>query len=385
MEKRLRSSLKTSADEFISSAIKLTLKSSKPSLKTIIYAVKPSSDLSSSLPLALHNSILQHTESFQKLLEDDDTTPYVPSPSNSPPSKRQRGNGSVPDSDLDQRKHQILASLQVLSHVVHLCLLNPKKAFSTSDLLPAAQALHNNLRLFESDSVLCLEIAGICECWWKEGLVERESLISQSLPFLLSRSLTLKKKVDVHRVYMLREAFTLFDFEDESIEDLRMLLMRCVVSPLYVKTEDGQKFVSFAFGLSRQLMKAGLAVVKAQIPLGRKSVLEGFGGILFRAWKEVEQDLKGEIEDGFLQGIIDSAIHASSCAFAASLRRVLGGFIRQRTTQGVEKLLFSLAEPMIFRSLQVCFLTSLPSSQRSNIGVKAKPLPTTYLAIFSFP
>ncbi|CAL9239166.1 unnamed protein product [Arabidopsis halleri] len=353
MEKRLRSSLKTSAEEFLSSAVKLTLKSSKPSLKTIIYAVKPSSDLSSSLPLALHNSILQHTESFQKLVEEDDNNPYVPSPSNSPPSKRHRGNGTLPDSDLDQRKHQILASLQILSHVVHLCLLSPKKAFSTSDLLPAAQALHNHLRLFESDSVLCLEIAGICECWWKEGLVERESLISQSLPFLLSRSLTLKKKVDVHRVYMLREAFTLFDFEDESIEDLRMLLMRCVVSPLYVKTEDGQRFVSFAFGLSRQLMKAGLAVVKAQIPLGRKSVLEGFGGILFRAWKEVELDLKGEIEDGFLQGIIDSAIHASSCAFAASLRRVLGGFISQRTTQGVEKLLFSLAEPMIFRSLQV--------------------------------
>ncbi|XP_019087594.1 PREDICTED: condensin-2 complex subunit G2-like [Camelina sativa] len=353
MEKRLRSSLKTSADEFISTAIKLSLKTSKAALKSIIYAVKPSSDLSSSLPLALHKSIHQHTESFQKLDDDDDTTtPYVPSPSNSPPPKRQRV-GSVLDSG--QRKQEILlSSLEVLSHAVHLCLLNPKKAFSTSDLLPAAQFLHDNLRLFESDSVLCLEIAGICECWWKEGLVGRESLISQSLPFLLSRSLTLKKKVDVHRVYMLREAFTLFDFEDESIEDLRMLLMRCVVSPLYVKTEDGQRFVSFAFGLSRQLMKAGLAVVKAQIPLARKSVLEGFGGILFRAWKEVEQqDLKGEIEDGFLQGIIDTCIHASSCAFSASLRRVLEGFISQRTTQGVEKLLFSLAEPMIFRSLQV--------------------------------
>ncbi|KAL1208038.1 hypothetical protein V5N11_008185 [Cardamine amara subsp. amara] len=352
MEKMLRSSLKTSADEFISSAVKLTLKSAKPSLKTIINAVKPSSDLSSSLPVALHNSILYHTESFQKLTEDGNNH-CVPSPPTSPPAKRQRGNGSLPESDLDHRRNQILSSLQILSHILHLCVLSLKKAFSSSDLLPSAQALHNSLILFESDSILCLEIAGICEGWWKEGLVGRETLISQSLPFLLSRSLTLKKKVDVHRVYMLREAFTLFDFEDESIEDLRMLLMRCVVSPLYVKTEDGQRFVSFAFGLSRQLMKSGLAVVKAQIPLGRKSVLEGFGGILFRAWKEVENDLKGEIEDGFLQGIIDSAIHASSCAFAASLRKVFGGFISQRTTQGVEKLLFGLAEPMIFRSLQV--------------------------------
>ncbi|KFK40951.1 hypothetical protein AALP_AA2G065700 [Arabis alpina] len=311
MEKTLRLSLKTSAEEFLSTAVKLTLKSSKPSLKTIISTIKPSSNLSSSLPLALHNSILHHTHSRN------------------------------------------LPSLQILSYILHLCISNPKNSFSTSDLLPSAQSLHNNLILFESDPILCHEITGFCEFWWKEGFVGRETLISQSLPFLLSRSLTLKKKVDVHRVYMLREAFTLFDFEDHSIEDLRMLLMRCVVSPLYVKTEDGQRFLSFAFGLSRQLMKAGLAVVKAQIPFGRKSVLEGFGWILFRAWKEVEDDLKGEIEDGFLQGIIDSAIHASSCAFSASLRRVLAGFISQRTTLGVEKLLFGLSEPMIFRSLQV--------------------------------
>ncbi|ESQ39173.1 hypothetical protein EUTSA_v10001287mg [Eutrema salsugineum] len=306
MEKRLRSSLKT--------PVNFTLKSSKLSLKTIINAVKPSSDLSYSLPLALHNSILHHTDSFQKLNEDDNL--HLFSLSNSPPLKRQRGNksgcGPLSDSDLDQQRQKINSSLQVLSHIV-----------------------------------------GICESWWKEGLTGRETLISQSLPFLLSRSLTLKKKVDVHRVYMLREAFTLFDFEDESIEDLRMLLMRCVVSPLYVNTEDGQRFLSFAFGLSRQLMKSGLAVVKAQIPFGRKSVLEGFGGILFRVRKEVDQDLKCEIEDGFLQEIIESVIHAGSCAFAASLRKVLGGFITQRTTQGVEKLLFGLAEPMMFRSLQV--------------------------------
>ncbi|CAN6933470.1 unnamed protein product [Brassica oleracea] len=352
MEKRLRSSLKTSAEEFLSSAAKSTLKSSKPSLKTIVNSVKPSSDLSSSLPLALLHSILHHTQSFQN---PSHPPPPPPSPSNSPPPKRQRGNGPLgSDSDSDQQQHQILASLQVLSHVLHLCVLSPKKAFSASDLLPAAQALHNSLILFESDPVLCLEVAGVCESWWKEGLIERETLISQLLPFLLSRSLTLKKKVDVHRVYMLREAFALFDFDDEeSIGDLRMLLMRCVVSPLYLKTEDGQRFLSFAFGLSRQLMKSGLAVVKAQIPFGRKSVLEGFGGILFRAWREVEDDLRGEIEEGFMQGIVDCAIHAGSSAFAASLRKVLGGFISQRTTQGVEKLLFGLAEPMIFRSLQV--------------------------------
>lgn len=181
----------------------------------------------------------------------------------------------------------------------------------------------------------------------------RESLISQTLPFLLARSLTLKKKVDVHRVYTLREAFALFDFDDESIEDLKLLLVRCVISPLYLKTEDGRKFLAFVFGLSDQLGKEMLAMIRSQIPFGRKSMLEAYGDILFRAWKAAGGDSKGEIENGFLQDLIEAAIHAGSGAFASYIRRVLGTFVEQRTTDGVEKLLYRLAEPVIFRSLQV--------------------------------
>lgn len=193
----------------------------------------------------------------------------------------------------------------------------------------------------------------MCEEWWKGELIGRELLISQFLPFLISRSLTLRKKVDVHRVYALREAFVLFDFEDESIEDLKLLLVRCVISPLYLKTEDGKRFIAFMFGLSVQLLKESLAMIKSQIPFGRKSILEAYGEIVFKGWKCVDGDLKRDIEDGFLQGLIEGATLAGSASLAASARRVLGGFINQRTTDGVEKLLFRLAEPVIFRSLQV--------------------------------
>lgn len=212
--------------------------------------------------------------------------------------------------------------------------------------------MHDNLIVLEADSILSSGIETICEEWWKENLPERESLISQTLPFVLSRSLTLKKKVDVHRVYMFREAFTLFDFEDESIEDLKLLLNRCVISPLYLKTEDGRKFLAFLFGLSDQLGKELLAMIRSQIPFGRKSMLEAYGDILFRAWKAAPEDSRSGIEDGFLQDMIEASIHASLGAFALYIRRLLGGFINQRTVDGVEKLLYRLAEPVIFRSLQ---------------------------------
>lgn len=169
----------------------------------------------------------------------------------------------------------------------------------------------------------------------------------------------MSKKMDVRRVYALREAFTLFDYVDESIEDMRQLLVRCVIAPVYLKVEEGRRFVAFTLGLSEQLAKEALALIRSQIPFGRKSVLEAYGDVLFRAWKGSQGFLKEEIEGGFLQGLIEGAIHARSSLLAASIRRILGGFISQRATDGVEKLLFRLAEPVLFRSLQVCFFCLL--------------------------
>ncbi|GMH14840.1 hypothetical protein Nepgr_016681 [Nepenthes gracilis] len=355
MEKRLRSSLQNSVESFFSTATELSLKSAKPSLKTIIHNVKPSSDLSSALPLCLHTAIDNSINSFKNF--QNPTTPRTPpSPPTKRPRRSSRNSRSQNQSTQETKETKqtcILQNLQLYAYIALLCITHPKRAFSPEDLLPSAIELHDNLILFELDSALLSEIATLCEQWWKEGFVGKEMLISQLLPFLVSKSLTLRKKVDVHRVYMLREAFELFDFEDESIEDLKLLLIRCLIAPLYLKMEDGRRFIAFTFRLSLQLLKEGLAMIRSQIPFGRKSVLEAYGDIVFRGWKSVEGDLKREIEDGFLQGLIEGAILANSPSFAASIRRVLGGFINQRTSDGVEKLLFRMAEPVIFRSLQV--------------------------------
>ncbi|KAL2551646.1 ARM repeat superfamily protein [Forsythia ovata] len=357
MEKRLRSSLQTSGEEFLSAAAKLPLKSSKPILKTLINSQINQSNATSTLPISLLNSI-SHSISLIKNLSNSN---FTASPK-TPPAKRRRSlrnktkDDEVSDSptkDRENLRQNVVEKLQIYAYILHLCVFHPKNLFPASDLLAAAQELHDNMILFESDSVLLSEIASLCEEWWKGDLLGKENLISQSLPVVLSRSLTLKKKVDVHRVYTLREAFTLFDFEDESIEDLKHLLIRCIISPLYLKTEDGRKFIAFMFGLSGQLAKEAFAMMKSQIPFGRKSMLEGYGEIMFRAWKAVEGECKDEIESVFLQELVEGAIHASLEAFAASIRKVLGAFVNQRTVEGVEKLIFHLAEPVIFRSLQV--------------------------------
>ncbi|GAB2251810.1 hypothetical protein Droror1_Dr00004657 [Drosera rotundifolia] len=357
MEKRLRSSLQTSPESFLAAAATLPLKPSKPTLKNLIHSIPSSSPLSTSLPLALHSTISTSLDCFKHNTTNDN--PKTPA---SPPAKRPRRllrkNTGSEDPLRGMAKGQCqnleLRRLSVCAHIVMLCGTHPNGVFEHEGLVGLARELHDNLVLFEEDSELLSEVSGLCEEWWKGGFLGREMLISQFLPFLVSRSLTLKKKVDVRRVYVMREAFGLFDFEDESIEDLKLLIMRCVIAPLYLKTEDGRRFIAFTMGLSVELLKEALAMIRSQIPFGRKSVLEAYGEIVFRGWKGLDrEDLKREIEDGFLQGLVEGAILAGSIAFAASVRRVLGGFINQRTTDGVEKLLFRVAEPVIFRSLQV--------------------------------
>ncbi|KAG8384279.1 hypothetical protein BUALT_Bualt04G0101900 [Buddleja alternifolia] len=355
MEKRLRSSLQTSAEEFLSSAAKLPFKSSKTTVKTLINALIKPSDVTSCLPLSLRSCISHSISKFKSLSDSTFTSsPITPPAKRVRRSARNKKDGVVsPSEHRDNERQPIVEKLQVYAYILHLCVFHPKNVLSISDLLPAAQELHDNLILFECDPILLSEIANLCEEWWKGDLLGKETLISQALPVILSRSLTLKKKVDVHRVYTLRDAFTLFDFEDESIEDLKHLLIRCVISPLYLKTEDGRKFIAFMLGLSVQLTKDVFAMIKSQIPYGRKSVLEAYGEIVFRAWKAVEGECKYEIENGFVQGLLEGAIYASSATLSASIRRIIGVFVNHRTTEGVEKLIFSIAEPVIFRSLQV--------------------------------
>ncbi|KZV57012.1 hypothetical protein F511_08170 [Dorcoceras hygrometricum] len=355
MEKRLRSSLQTSAEEFLSSATSLTFKSSKTTIKSVIHSLTPSSNLTSTLPLSLRSSISHSISKFRNLADSTSkASPKTPTAKRVRRSSRNKQDDEASHAnDCESERQSTAEKLQVYAHILRLCVFHPENVFSASDFLPSAQELHDNLIFFESDSALLSEIANLCEDWWKGDLSGKETLISQSLPVILSRSLTLKKKLDVHRVYTLRDAFVLFDFEDSSIEDLKHLLIRCVISPLYLKTEDGQKFIAFLFGLSVQLAKEVFAMIKSQIPYGRKSMVEAYGEIIFRAWKAVERSSKEEIENGFLQGLIEDAIYASSGALAASVRRILRVFVSNRTVDGVEKLIFHLTEPVLFRSLQV--------------------------------
>lgn len=55
--------------------------------------------------------------------------------------------------------------------------------------------------------------------------------------------------VDVKRVWAVRQAFLLLDFEDPSADIMKAMLLSCSVHPLYLRCDQGRKLVSFMFGL----------------------------------------------------------------------------------------------------------------------------------------
>nr|KAJ0190320.1 hypothetical protein LSAT_V11C800446120 [Lactuca sativa] len=61
--------------------------------------------------------------------------------------------------------------------------------------------------------------------------------------------------------------------------------------------------------LSRQLVKESLAMIRSQIPLWRKSMLEAYVDIVFRAWKAANGETREEISCRHMQALVDSSTH----------------------------------------------------------------------------
>eukprot|EP00884_Botryococcus_braunii_P013107 jgi/Botrbrau1/21798/Bobra.0190s0023.1 len=220
-------------------------------------------------------------------------------------------------------------------------------------LQPAAQALHDQALLAASAFPQLQDaVARMCLAWWEAGGPDRESLVTQTIPYTLVAALTSGRRADVKRCTALQEALGLLDFADESIADLERLLLRAAMWPPFLRFQEGRRFLSHLFSLKGQLVRELGAIIRNQIPCGRASVLEAYGAILCRAWRDTTGVCRLEVER-LLQGLVHAAVHASSEAMARSLRKVLGQLHKLRGAPAIDTLLLQLYQPVIFRSLCV--------------------------------
>ena len=109
---------------------------------------------------------------------------------------------------------------------------------------------------------------------------------------------------DVSRVWCMRGALLLLDFEDSSADSIKELLLSSLIEPLYLTSVDGKKLLSFLFGLQPSFVESlhqtsgshththththtnSLAFsVRNQIPWCPKAYLEIYGEIYFKSWR----------------------------------------------------------------------------------------------------
>uniref|UniRef100_A0A0D3FLA8 Uncharacterized protein n=1 Tax=Oryza barthii TaxID=65489 RepID=A0A0D3FLA8_9ORYZ len=110
-----------------------------------------------------------------------------------------------------------------------------------------------------------------------------------------------------------------------------MLLLRCFVSPLFLKAEEGRKLLSLVLGVSEGLAREGLELIRAQVgmPGVKRAALVAYGEVVFRAWKDGGW-VRGEVGEAFLQGMLEGAVHARSKELAKAARKLLSAFVEQR-------------------------------------------------------
>ena len=219
----------------------------------------------------------------------------------------------------------------------------------------------------------------LCERLWTLDLDRREECVPQLLPLLLldasrnfdgdgddddddedgggggggGSSLEARAERALKRCYAVRRALCLFDWEDESSEDLVALLLRCFVHPRLLSSTEGeesvgQRFLGFCMGSLHPSLatRAHAAMRSLMAPPCPRRLLRGIGEVYFRAWKcaySAVQDINGggggggldssslanasllllRLEQDCIQQLMSSAALASTAKLAGNVRAVL--------------------------------------------------------------
>lgn len=216
------------------------------------------------------------------------------------------------------------------------------------------------------------QISTICEKVYLSN-PENEAthiLLPQTTSFLLAKTLDKSsKKQDVKRIWGMKDAFKLLDENSQIIQDL---LARCMISPLYLGSEFGQKFIIFIFSLSPILTELVHMSIIPQIHTSSSSVIEIIGEIYYKAWKASSGQILLKIEYNCIQDLMYHAIHCRDNNLFQNIRKILNAFHSKKKVNGVDEMLLRLYEPILFRSLNAA--NSTVRKNASSILIDAFPL-----------
>ena len=155
----------------------------------------------------------------------------------------------------EESHNQLMTIKAIANGIYDFCQVSTFKPSSLLDILLTMQSLlllvtdndnyNNKTNSSELISIKML-IAKTSEFFWFHEEEGAEYLMPNLLTHLLMISLDMHgKDMDIKRVYSLRGAFLLLDFEDPSIDYLVSLIHRCFTHPGYLKGIEGRKLLAF--------------------------------------------------------------------------------------------------------------------------------------------
>ncbi len=256
-------------------------------------------------------------------------------------------------------------NLEVLQEIVEFCEVyvdfkegsgkGKKKDNYPPLMIRTLEVLHSILLRLEGlqGTTIQSRIARVCQAWWTQELPGADRLITQLLPLTLARALEDNgKESDVKRVHALRQAFLLLDWEDDDSDGLRELLLRAFLSPRFLRSDVGKRFLTCVLGFHTSLVQDVCDVVKVQIPTAPKALLIAYGEIYFRAWHASSGRFLSLIESVCIQPLMAAAAHASTLKLHNAIRIILGAFHEQKLQRGVDAMLLRLYSPILWRGLR---------------------------------
>ncbi|XP_034562667.1 condensin-2 complex subunit G2 isoform X2 [Notolabrus celidotus] len=225
---------------------------------------------------------------------------------------------------------------------------------SYTALLKTAHKLHAVLEsLPVSEGPLQLLIHNLCEAWWKKGLKEKEKFGRTAFLISLQKSFILKKpSVEIQRVWSLHDVLLSLDYTAEDNRQIIDLLIQCFHRPIYIRNDDGKRFLVFLFSWNVNFIWVIHGTIKNQLEFYSKTMTAHIMEIYFRAWKKASGDFLEQIESSCIQDFMQNAIflHRSSPVYT-KVRQIVSYFHTRKSCHQVDKMLYNLYKPILWKAL----------------------------------
>ncbi|KAM9417840.1 condensin-2 complex subunit G2 isoform 1-T2 [Salvelinus alpinus] len=223
-----------------------------------------------------------------------------------------------------------------------------------NSLLECANILNGVLPYLPASQMpLRQAVHGLCEAWWKKGLLGKEELGRTAFLVCLEKTLILKKPVtEIRRLWGFHEVLLTVDFSSEDSKELIDLLLQCFLSVNHIRNEDGKRLMVFLFSWNVTFIRMIHGTIKNQLPYFANSLTDHIAEIYYRAWKKASGFCLEQIESTCIQDFMQHAVllHRSSPVHA-KVRQILSYFHKLKGRHGLDEMLYRLYKPILWRAL----------------------------------